>query len=96
MRGLYTGTGSKTLGAAFSRQRRFGNRTGSRIKAMTVHQAKNREFEGVIVLWPFTATGTPEHQRRLLYNAITRAQRWCTIVVQSRDMLKKPPFVAEA
>ena len=85
----------KHLGAAFSRQRRFGNRSGSRIKAMTVHQAKNREFEGVIVLWPFTATGTPEHQRRLLYNAITRAQRWCTIVVQSRDMLKKPPFVAE-
>jgi superfamily I DNA/RNA helicase len=62
---------------------------------MTVHTAKNREFEGVIVLWPFNATGTPEHQRRLLYNAITRAQRWCTIVVQSRDMLTKPPFAAD-
>jgi UvrD-like helicase C-terminal domain len=80
------------LSSAFSRQRRFGSRHGPRIKAMTVHQAKNREFDGVIVLWPFTATDTSEHQRRLLYNALTRAQRWCTIVVQSRDMLKKPPF----
>jgi hypothetical protein len=32
-----------------------------RIRAMTINQAKNREFEGVIILW--------------LYNALTRAQK---------------------
>jgi superfamily I DNA/RNA helicase len=82
------------LTAAFSRHRRFGSRHGPRVKAMTVHQAKNREFEGVIILWPFTATGVAEHKRRLLYNAITRAQRWCTIVLQSRDFLSTPPFTS--
>jgi superfamily I DNA/RNA helicase len=45
---------------------------------MTVQQAKNREFDGVVILWPFTVGGDPEHKRRLFYNAITRARRWCT------------------
>jgi hypothetical protein len=61
--------------------------------AMTVHQAKNREFEGVVVLWPFTVGGDAEHKRRLLYNAITRARRWCTVVLQGENQLKASPFV---
>ena len=31
-------------------------------------------FAEPIILWPFAATGVPEHQRRLLYNAVTRAR----------------------
>lgn len=62
------------------------------LTAMTVQQAKNREFEGVAILWPFQVGGDAEHKRRLLYNAITRAQRWCTVVLQSDDLLKSAPF----
>jgi hypothetical protein len=62
--------------------------------AMTVQQAKNREFEGVVVLWPYQVGGDAEHKRRLLYNAITRARRWCTVIVQSEEMLAVPPFIA--
>lgn len=61
--------------------------------AMTIQRAKNREFPNVIVLWPHTATGSPEHLRRLLYNAITRAQTHCTVIVLGQNRLNAPPFV---
>lgn len=61
--------------------------------AMTIQRAKNREFPNVIVLWPHTATGSPEHLRRLLYNAITRAQKHCTVIVLGQNRLNAPPFV---
>jgi hypothetical protein len=60
--------------------------------ALTVQQAKNREFEGVVVLWPFQVGGDAEHKRRLLYNAMTRARRWCTVILQGEDLLNVPPF----
>lgn len=60
--------------------------------AMTIQRAKNREFPNVIVLWPHTATGSPEHLRRLLYNAITRAQTHCTVIVLGQNRLNAPPF----
>lgn len=72
------------------RQRWAVNQTG--IKAMSIHQAKNREFDGVIVLWPFTVAGDDEHKRRLLYNAITRAKKWCLVLVQNQSILLKAPF----
>lgn len=62
--------------------------------AMTVQQAKNREFEGVAVLWPYQVGGDAEHKRRLLYNAVTRARRWCTVILQNEEMLTAPPFTA--
>lgn len=62
------------------------------LTAMTVQQAKNRDFDGVVVLWPFQVGGDAEHKRRLLYNAITRARRWCAIFLQSDDLLKILPF----
>jgi hypothetical protein len=80
------------LTMCFTRYRRFARSDSSRIKAMTVHQAKNREFEGVVILWPYRVAGDAEQQRRLLYNGITRAKRWCAIVAQGQDMLKLPPF----
>jgi superfamily I DNA/RNA helicase len=60
--------------------------------AMTIQRAKNREFPNVIVLWPRTVTGSPEHLRRLLYNAITRAQNHCTVIVLGQNRLNAPPF----
>ncbi|HEV7636874.1 MAG TPA: ATP-binding domain-containing protein [Bradyrhizobium sp.] len=80
------------LTICFARHRRFARGSSSRLTAMTVHQAKNREFEGVIVLWPYTVAGDAEQKRRLLYNAVTRAKRWCTIIVQSANVLQHPPF----
>jgi hypothetical protein len=82
------------LAACFTRHRRFSRSDLVRLKAMTVHQAKNREFEGVVVIWPYTVAGNAEQQRRLLYNAVTRAKRWCTVVVQNANMLQRPPFAA--
>jgi UvrD-like helicase C-terminal domain len=59
-------------------------------------QAKNREFDGVVVLWPYTVAGSAEQKRRLLYNAITRAKRSCTVLVQNENLLQGPPFRAPA
>ena len=63
------------------------------IPTMTVHQAKNREFDGVVVIWPFTVAGDDESKRRLLYNAVTRARKWCTVIVQNESLLSKAPFI---
>lgn len=71
---------------------RFGFRTHRGHLAMTIQRAKNREFPNIIVLWPHTATGSPEHLRRLLYNAITRAQNHCTVIVLGQNRLSTPPF----
>ena len=66
------------------------------IRAMTINQAKNREFEGVIVLWPFAVAGDIESQRRRLYNGLTRAQKWAVAMVQEStkgpSRLSLPPF----
>ncbi|WP_115082556.1 ATP-dependent RecD-like DNA helicase [Synechococcus sp. N32] len=44
--------------------------------ALTIHRAQGSEADRVIVLWPDTLEDGPaaEHQRRLLYTAITRAR----------------------
>ena len=60
---------------------------------MTVHQAKNREFDSVIILWPYEVAGTADRQRRLLYNAVTRAKRQVLVIVQNPARLCQPPFV---
>lgn len=71
---------------------RLGFRQARGHRVMTIQRAKNREFPNVIVLWPHTATGSAEHQRRLLYNAITRAQNHCTVIVLGQGRLNTPPF----
>ena len=73
-------------------QSRFGFREHRDHTAMTIQRAKNREFPNVIVLWPHSATGSAGHQRRLLYNAITRAQNHCTVIVLGKNRLNTPPF----
>jgi superfamily I DNA/RNA helicase len=59
---------------AMHNRSRFGFQQQRGHLAMTIQRAKNREFSNVIVLWPHTVTGSPEHLRRLLYNGITRAR----------------------
>jgi len=50
--------------------------------ALTVHGAKNREFDNVVIFWsPHTVRGwSEEMRRRLLYNGVTRAKRSCVIL----------------
>lgn len=62
------------------------------VRAMTIHQAKNREFDSVIVLWPYEVQVSLERQRRLLYNAITRAKRQALVIVQNPNRLNEAPF----
>jgi hypothetical protein len=47
----------------------------------TVHGAKNREFDNVFVLWTYKLAPDKDWQRRLLYNAVTRAKQNCLILV---------------
>ena len=76
------------------RSRAYRRVKGRGVRAMTIHQAKNREFHSVIVLWPYEVAGAVERQRRLLYNAVTRAKSQVLVVVQNPNRLKQPPFVA--
>lgn len=71
---------------------RLRPREASGLRIMTIQRAKNREFAHVLVLWPHTVTGSPEHQRRLLYNAVTRAKERCSIVVFGRGRTAAAPF----
>ncbi|ABE64533.1 conserved hypothetical protein [Nitrobacter hamburgensis X14] len=74
-------------------RRQYGGGAAHLFTAMTVQQAKNREFDGVVVIWPYQVGGDVEHKRRLLYNAVTRARRWCNIIVQGQNILAAAPFV---
>lgn len=61
-------------------------------KGMTVHGAKNREFDCVIVVWPAAIGGGDDQKRRLLYNAVTRAKERCLVLVQAKACLSQAPF----
>lgn len=65
------------------------------VRAMTIHQAKNREFDSVVVLWPYEVVGSADRQRRLLYNAVTRAKCRAVVIIQDPKRLNKPPFVPD-
>jgi superfamily I DNA/RNA helicase len=64
--------------------------------AMTIHAAKNREFEDVIILWPYQVTKDIIYKRKLLYNAITRAKRNAILIVQAKNeaAFKKDPVLS--
>lgn len=51
----------------------------------TVHGAKNREFDNVIIIWPYQVRADEEMKRKLLYNAITRAKKECVLLVQGDE-----------
>jgi superfamily I DNA/RNA helicase len=79
---------------AVQRARCFGSLTPNGRQIMTIHQAKNREFGAVILLWPFHVPGEAMVARRWLYNAITRAKRRAIIFVHDplNKRLNAPPF----
>lgn len=52
----------------------------------------NREFDWVIVLWPYEVSGNDERKRRLVYNAITRAKQEAFVVVQGEARVGQSPF----
>ncbi|MAZ18496.1 MAG: hypothetical protein CL535_19490 [Ahrensia sp.] len=83
---------SEFVREAVRNRSRLGFRQSRGHRVMTIQRAKNREFPNVIVLWPHTATGSAEHQRRLLYNAITRAQNHCTVIVLGQGRINTAPF----
>lgn len=58
-------------------------RTGNNRIFLTVHGAKNREFDDVFILWPkYTLPKGDLYLRKLMYNAITRAKRKVIVIVQ--------------
>ena len=64
-------------------------------RAMTIQRAKNRESGEVLVVWPHSTAGSIDHQRRLLYNAVTRAKHRCSIVVFGQGRTGKAPFTGD-
>ena len=86
----------RRLSRALSSRRRYSERSQPQFTAMTIPQAKNREFDHVVVLWPYTVPHNNDQRRRLLYNAITRAKRGCTVLVQSQTLIEAPPFSVPA
>jgi hypothetical protein len=80
------------LARAVTSLRNFSGAGSTRLPAMTVQQAKNREFDDVVVLWPFQTGGQADHKRRLLYNAVTRARRKCTVILQGERQRLAAPF----
>jgi len=76
----------------FARRRRARSDGDDGWKGMTVHGAKNREFDNVIVLWPAAVGGSTDQKRRLLYNAVTRAKERCLVLVQAAAHLNQAPF----
>lgn len=80
----------------FANQRRFAGNDGAGVRLLTVHGAKNREFDLVLVLWPAAIGGDEIQKRRLLYNAITRARGQCLVLVQSAQAMGLPPFTYPA
>lgn len=76
----------------YSQRRRTQKHGDTGWHGMTVHGAKNREFDNVIVLWPAAIGGSDDQKRRLLYNAVTRAKKRCLVLVQAKSMLFQAPF----
>ena len=62
------------------------------IPLLSIHQAKNRQYDHVIILWPHGVPGNDELKARLLYNGITRARRSCKVFVRAQELLNAAPF----
>lgn len=64
---------------------------------LTVHGAKNREFDDVFILWPQNTISSMGNLqlRKLMYNAITRAKRKVILIVQDRGFNIKNDTASE-
>lgn len=83
---------------AFHNKKLYVRGADKRRQSMRIHQAKNREFDNVVVLWTYSLAGdaSDEYKRRLLYNAITRAKRSCTVIVMGANRINSAPFSTAA
>jgi superfamily I DNA/RNA helicase len=81
------------VGEVVRNSRLYSRHEERRLVAMSIHHAKNREFDRVIVLWPYEVVGSDERRRRLAYNAITRARHEALVVVQGEARVRQSPFV---
>lgn len=61
--------------------------------AMTVHGAKNREFDYVFIAWPYKVQDDNLLKRKLLYNAVTRAKKGALLFVQGGEKRVKDDAV---
>ena len=73
--------------------RAYGYLSSYGIRVMTIQAAKNQQFRDVVVLWGPGIPGSADHLRRLLYNAISRAEQNCAVMVRTKWLLGQPPFV---
>jgi hypothetical protein len=71
---------SRQVDLVVHQRRAYGGHRSSR-SVMTVHGAKNREFDNDFVLWGYKLPPNKVQQRKLLYNAITRAVKNCVVLV---------------
>lgn len=78
----------------YRNQRIYRRTKEDKQQVLTIHQAKNREFEHVIIPWTFgmASNASDDYKRRLLYNAITRAVKSCTVILMQEDRLMTAPF----
>lgn len=72
--------------------RAYGYQRTHGIPVMSIHQAKNRQFDHVVLLWPPGVGGSDEQKARLLYNGVTRAVRHCNVFVRTQPLLNQAPF----
>lgn len=75
-----------------AQHRAYGYERVAGIPVMSIHQAKNRQFEHVVLLWPPGVRGGDAQKARLLYNGITRAQQSCRVFVRTQELLTQTPF----
>lgn len=74
---------ARCIDTAVHEQRAYFSPNRKRI-VTTVHGAKNREFDNVIIIWPYAVRSDDEQNRRLLYNAITRSKHNCMLLVRGK------------
>ncbi len=75
-----------------SAYRAYGYGHSRSIPVLSIHGAKNRQFRNVVLLWGPGVMGSDDYKRRLLYNAITRAEQRCTVFVRTQQLLRAVPF----
>ncbi len=72
--------------------RAYTNDRVSGIPLLGIHQAKNRQFDHVVILWPHGVPGSNELKARLLYNGITRARKSCKVFIRGKELMQQAPF----
>ncbi len=72
--------------------RAYGHVDKRGISVMSIHGAKNQQFRNVVLLWPHGVRASDDGKRRLLYNAITRAEYQCTVFLRAEALRNEVPF----